>query len=97
MKRHGTRSLNGAHEKHTMELSYRKSRGLIVLDIIGNVSPRDFEYNWMDNEPFTIVLFQERSFSARWNGAKRSNKLDTEKSIFSLPCSMKSERTFQFI
>jgi hypothetical protein len=35
---------------------------LIVLDIIGNVSPRDF---WntidLDNiEPFTIVLFQEQ-------------------------------------
>jgi uncharacterized protein with NRDE domain len=34
--------LNGAEEKHTIKLSYRKSRGLIVLDIIGNVSPRDF-------------------------------------------------------
>jgi uncharacterized protein with NRDE domain len=39
--------LNGAEEKHTIKLSYRKSRGLIVLDIIGNVSPRDF-WNTID-------------------------------------------------
>jgi uncharacterized protein with NRDE domain len=41
--------LNGAEEKHTIKLSYRKSRGLIVLDIIGNVSPRDFgiQLTWM--------------------------------------------------
>ncbi|PKH67562.1 hypothetical protein CXF59_06520 [Flavobacterium sp. ALD4] len=75
--------LNGAHEKHTMELSYRKSRGLIVLDIIGNVSPRDF-WNTIDLdkiEPFTIVLFQEQElFQLRWNGAKKEAiKLDIEK------------------
>jgi uncharacterized protein with NRDE domain len=37
--------LNGANEKHVAGLNYRKSRGLIVLDIIGNVSPRLLEYN----------------------------------------------------
>jgi hypothetical protein len=37
--------LNGANEKHVLGLNYRKSRGLIVLDIIGNVSPRLLEYN----------------------------------------------------
>jgi uncharacterized protein with NRDE domain len=75
--------LNGAEEKHTIKLSYRKSRGLIVLDIIGNVSPRDF---WntidLDNiEPFTIVLFQEQDlFQLRWNGAKKEAiQLDTDK------------------
>jgi uncharacterized protein with NRDE domain len=75
--------LNGADEKHTIKLNYRKSRGLIVLDIIGNASPRDF---WntidLDNiEPFTIVLFQEQElFQLRWNGAKKEAiKLDTNK------------------
>ena len=80
--------LNGAHEKHDAGLSYRKSRGLIVLDIIGNGSPRDF---WdainLDNiEPFTIVLFQEEElFQLRWNGAKKESvQLDlNEKHIWS--------------
>jgi uncharacterized protein with NRDE domain len=66
--------LNGANEKHIAGLNYRKSRGLIVLDIIGNVSPKDF---WntieLDNiEPFTIVLFQDQElFQLRWNGEEK--------------------------
>jgi hypothetical protein len=75
--------LNGAQEKHPIKLSYRKSRGLIVLDLIGNVSPRNF---WntidLDNiEPFTIVLFQEQYlFQLRWNGAKKEAiELSTDK------------------
>lgn len=75
--------LNGANEKHTVELPYRKSRGLIVLDIIGHSSPRAY---WntidLDNiEPFTVVLFQERElFQLRWNGNKKEAiKLDTDK------------------
>ncbi|MEZ7507173.1 NRDE family protein [Flavobacterium sp. Arc2] len=80
--------LNGAHEKHIAGLSYRKSRGLIVLDIIANRSPRNY---WdainLDNiEPFTIVLFQEEElFQLRWNGAKKEAvQLDlNEKHIWS--------------
>lgn len=34
--------LNGADEKHEMQLSYRKSRGLIVLDMISSFSPKNF-------------------------------------------------------
>ena len=34
--------LNGADEKHKVQLPYRKSRGLIVLDIISSGSPKDF-------------------------------------------------------
>ena len=33
--------LNGAKEKHQVQLSYRKSRGQIVLDIISSFSPKD--------------------------------------------------------
>ena len=80
--------LNGANEKHVAGFNYRKSRGLIVLDIIGNVSPLDY---WntidLDNiEPFTIVLFQDQElFQLRWNGAdKEAIKLDVnEKHIWS--------------
>jgi uncharacterized protein with NRDE domain len=79
--------LNGANEKHVAGLNYRKSRGLIVLDIIGNVSPRDY-WNTIDLdriEPFTIVLFQDQElFQLRWNGAdKEAIKLDANENIWS--------------
>ena len=63
--------LNGATEKHKVELPYRKSRGLIVLDIIGSASPKDFwqEIDLENIEPFTLVLFQnDKLFQLRWNG-----------------------------
>ena len=72
--------LNGADEKHEVQLPYRKSRGLIVLDMISSLSPKDF---WnaidLDNiEPFTLVLFQNNAlFQLRWNGKeKRTTPLD---------------------
>ena len=75
--------LNGAHQKHTVKSSYRKSRGLIVLDIISSTSPKDFwtEIDLDNIEPFTLVLFQDNElFQLRWNGNdKDSISLDTEK------------------
>lgn len=73
--------LNGASEKHMMNPPYRKSRGLIVLDIISSESPIE---TWrqidLDNiEPFTLVLFQNRDlYQLRWNGLeKETTKLNT--------------------
>lgn len=63
--------LNGAEEKHEVKQNYRKSRGLIVLDIISSESPNDFwvEINLENIEPFTLVLFQNNQlFQLRWNG-----------------------------
>ncbi|MFE3872082.1 NRDE family protein [Flavobacterium sp. ZS1P70] len=75
--------LNGADEKHKVELPYRKSRGLIVLDIISSFSPKDFwqEIDLKNIEPFTLVLFQNKElFQLRWNGiAKESAPLDHNK------------------
>ena len=75
--------LNGANEKHKLERHYRKSRGLIVLDIISSLSPKDFwqEINLDKIEPFTLVLFQDKElFQLRWNGNdKESISLDTAK------------------
>lgn len=67
--------LNGADEKHTVLLPYRKSRGLIVLDIIGSICPLT---SWtsidLDNiEPFTLVLLQDKKlYQLRWNGTEKS-------------------------
>lgn len=75
--------LNGADEKHKVELPYRKSRGLIVLDIISSFSPKDFweEIDLENIEPFTLVLFQNNAlFQLRWNGIqKETTPLDIRK------------------
>jgi len=69
--------LNGADEKHEVKLPYRKSRGLIVLDVISSISPKDFwtEIDLQDIEPFTLVLFQNKAlFQLRWNGKEKDTK-----------------------
>jgi uncharacterized protein with NRDE domain len=72
--------LNGADEKHEVQLPYRKSRGLIVLDMISSLSPKDFwnEIDLDNIEPFTLVLFQNNAlFQLRWNGKeKQTTSLD---------------------
>ncbi|MFV8374578.1 NRDE family protein [Flavobacterium sp. LB1P71] len=75
--------LNGADEKHRVVLPYRKSRGLIVLEIISSLSPKDFwnEIDLENMEPFTLVLFQNKElFQLRWNGnQKKMTLLDSHK------------------
>ncbi|MFV8270630.1 NRDE family protein [Flavobacterium sp. GT2N3] len=69
--------LNGADEKHEVKLPYRKSRGLIVLDVISSISPKDFwtEIDLQNIEPFTLVLFQNKAlFQLRWNGKEKDTK-----------------------
>ena len=67
--------LNGADEKHQLKPSYRKSRGLIVLDLISSNSPIE-EWNTIDLsdiEPFTIVLFQDKKlYQLRWNEIEKT-------------------------
>ena len=75
--------LNGADEKHEVKLPYRKSRGLIVLEMISSFSPKDFwsEIDLENIEPFTLVLFQNNAlFQLRWNGKeKETTPLDSSK------------------
>lgn len=72
--------LNGGIIKHNPASEYRKSRGLIVLDIIEKDSPKDFwkQINLDNIEPFTLVLYQEKSlFELIWDGChKRTVQLD---------------------
>jgi uncharacterized protein with NRDE domain len=74
--------LNGADEKHEVKLPYRKSRGLIVLEVISSISPKEFwtEIDLQNIEPFTLVLFQNKAlFQLRWNGKeKETTLLDTQ-------------------
>jgi uncharacterized protein with NRDE domain len=76
--------LNGADEKHNLKPSYRKSRGLIVLELISSNSPIE-EWSSIDLsniEPFTVVLFQnEKLYQLRWNEVEKSTlNLDVNQS-----------------
>lgn len=66
--------LNGADEKHVVTGNYAKSRGLIVLELIGNLSPlkawRQIDLN--NIEPFTLVLLENQNlYQLQWNGAEK--------------------------
>ena len=75
--------LNGADEKHTIQTSYRKSRGLIALDVISKDAPIGFwqEINLENIEPFTLIVYQNTAlFQLRWNGiSKETVLLDANK------------------
>ncbi|MBF6609247.1 MAG: NRDE family protein [Flavobacterium sp.] len=75
--------LNGAAQKHVRKANYRRSRGLVVTDLIES---EPILHCWdhldLDNiEPFTIVLFENyKLYQLRWDGiAKDSIQLPTEK------------------
>ena len=75
--------LNGADEKHHSSPPYRRSRGLILLDIFGSESAISaWEKIDLSNiEPFTLVLFQDQQlYQLRWNGScKEVKKLNKKK------------------
>lgn len=63
--------LNGAIRAHQPERPYRKSRGLILLDLISELSPADAfeEADFRGIEPFTIILFENKNlYSGKWDG-----------------------------
>ncbi|WP_339837619.1 NRDE family protein [uncultured Flavobacterium sp.] len=78
--------LNGAKEKHIHKTNYRKSRGLIVLDLITSENPiKEWKSIDLDDiEPFTIVLFsEEKLFQLQWNEVKKNSiELDTNENHF---------------
>jgi hypothetical protein len=69
--------LNGAFVAHTPRPPYRKSRGLILLDIIDKPSPFNYfsEIDLHNIEPFTAVVFENARLSeCRWDGNKKHYK-----------------------
>uniref|UniRef100_UPI00404B92B7 NRDE family protein n=1 Tax=Flavobacterium sp. TaxID=239 RepID=UPI00404B92B7 len=75
--------LNGAKEKHISAGNYKKSRGLIVLDLISSNNPlAEWQTIDLNNiEPFTIVFFNcEKLFQLQWNAIEKSTiELDKSK------------------
>jgi uncharacterized protein with NRDE domain len=66
--------LNGAFVKHDSGPAYRKSRGLVLLDIIASTEPADWfiEINLFKIEPFTVVILQQgRLYECRWDGMRK--------------------------
>ncbi|HMC86253.1 MAG TPA: NRDE family protein [Chitinophagaceae bacterium] len=66
--------LNGAFEKHTQQPAYRKSRGLVFVDIFA-ASDTYLSYCNVDLtgiEPFTVVLWSNSTlYECRWDGSKK--------------------------
>jgi hypothetical protein len=79
LKRNGDAAvlLNGAFIKHQRMGTYRKSRGLVFLDIVRSACPLTFfgAVGLSDIEPFTLVVFaQGQLFECLWNGAKKHKR-----------------------
>ena len=69
--------LNGAFKKHIAQPPYRKSRGLVLLEIIEADQPHSFftTLNLNNIEPFTIVLYQcNLLYELRWDGNDKHEK-----------------------
>jgi len=80
--------LNGAKEKHISKSHYRKSRGLVVLELITAKNSENYweEIDLTNIEPFTIVLFERtKLLYLQWDEIVKTKKeLDsTQKYIWS--------------
>jgi Transport and Golgi organisation 2 len=70
--------LNGSERKHIPSPPYRRSRGLILLDIFDSI---DISRQWQEIdlyniEPFTIVAFVHNELMQfRWNGCEKSFRI----------------------
>lgn len=67
--------LNGATQKHIWNPPYRKSRGLIVLHLISDVSAiKCWETIALEDiEPFTLVLYEEGElYQLQWDGQQKT-------------------------
>jgi hypothetical protein len=78
--------LNGAFEKHTSNPPYKKSRGLMLLDLFLYKDVNEFvsDYNFDNIEPFTLIILCNANaielFELRWDGVKcHFKKLDGNK------------------
>ncbi len=70
--------LNGGFENHTRKRFYRKSRGIIVKELLSSELPV-VDWNLMtltDIEPFTLIVFSDDNlFQLVWDGADKTRVL----------------------
>jgi len=69
--------LNGAFEKHISEPPYKKSRGMVFLEIVTEADPTGY-FNSIclqGIEPFTLILFCSNNlYEVRWNGTQKFSR-----------------------
>lgn len=73
--------LNGAQEKHIPKSNYRKSRGLVVLELISVENSLQYWHSvdLTGIEPFTIVLFENNKLlQLQWNEIEKSEEEKNE-------------------
>lgn len=66
--------LNGGWVAHTPEPPYRKSRGLVLLELINSTMPYHYFLTAsLENiEPFTAVIWEDRRlYECRWDGLQK--------------------------
>jgi hypothetical protein len=66
--------LNGGLIAHIPQPPYRKSRGLVLLDLIDRNEPYNYflGIDLLDIEPFTAIIWDDnRLFECRWNGEEK--------------------------
>lgn len=84
--------LNGAEVKHEKQPAYRRSRGLVLLDIIDSDDPIvTFEgIDLFNIEPFTAIIWSDRSlYQCRWDGHLRKVvEMDTNISHIWASCTL---------
>ncbi len=76
--------LNGAYQNHIKKEFYKKSRGLVILEILRAENPLGFikNYDFSEIEPFTLILYLQKDFfQLKWDG----ENLDVEPLQKTLP------------
>lgn len=74
--------LNGGFEAHTPIPPYRRSRGLILLDLLNEPNPvAAFDsFDLISIEPFTAIIWSDQQlFECRWDGKEKFCKRVDEK------------------
>ena len=75
--------LNGAFIAHAPEPPYKKSRGLVLLDIVSSSFPADYfsHADLSGIEPFTVIIWSAGIlYECRWDGNRKHTRLpDPEK------------------
>lgn len=65
--------LNGAFVRHSPNGNYARSRGLVLLDVIGAKDPQSllWKMDLHNIEPFTLILFHAELLEFRWDGGQK--------------------------
>ena len=91
--------LNGAFYNHQVELPYRRSRGLIFLDIFNHPQPivAFDQISLSKIEPFTLVIRQQQHlFEVRWDGIEKTIvELDASKTYIWSSATLYSKEVIQ--